>query len=47
MALEAFDERISILRVQAVDRPLSEQELGKLRALSTRAEITSTSFTNT
>ncbi len=32
---------------RAVDRPLSEQELGKLRALSTRAEITSTSFTNT
>jgi len=32
---------------RAVDRPLSEQELRKLHALSTRAEITSTSFTNT
>src|SRR5260221_1607222 len=32
---------------RAVDRPLSEQELRKLYALSTRAEITSTSFTNT
>jgi hypothetical protein len=32
---------------RAVDRPLSEQELSTLHALSTRAEITSTSFTNT
>ena len=31
---------------RAVDRPLSEGELRKLHALSTRAEITSTSFTN-
>lgn len=30
----------------AVDRPLNEQELEQVRALSTRAEITSTSFTN-
>jgi len=32
---------------RAVDRPLSERELRALNALSTRAEITSTSFTNT
>lgn len=32
---------------RAVDRPLSERELRALDALSTRAEITSTSFTNT
>ncbi|MEW2489822.1 hypothetical protein [Streptomyces sp. NPDC048411] len=30
----------------AIDRPLSEQELDQVRALSTRAEITPTSFTN-
>ncbi|MFD8588050.1 hypothetical protein ACFV1B_00580 [Streptomyces sp. NPDC059637] len=30
----------------AVDRPLTEQELEQVRALSTRAEITRTSFTN-
>ena len=31
---------------QAIDRPLSQREMQELRALSTRAEITSTSFTN-
>jgi hypothetical protein len=30
----------------AVDRPLSEQQCGELRSLSTRARITSTSFVN-
>jgi hypothetical protein len=32
---------------RTVDRPLTKQEMGELRALSTRAEITSTSFVNT
>jgi hypothetical protein len=32
---------------RAIDRPLDEDEQEELRALSTRAEITSTSFTNT
>lgn len=32
---------------QAVDRPLSEKEKAELRAISTRAVITATSFTNT
>jgi len=32
---------------RAVDRPLTKQEMGALRAISTRAEITSTSFVNT
>lgn len=32
---------------RAIDRPLSQKEMGELRALSTRAEITPTSFTNT
>jgi hypothetical protein len=31
----------------AVDRPLSERQLAELRELSTRAEITPTSFVNT
>ena len=31
---------------QAIDRPLTARELGELRARSTRATITSTSFTN-
>src|SRR2546426_1400915 len=31
---------------RAIDRPLTEREMGELRALSTRAEITPTSFTN-
>ena len=31
---------------QAIDRPLTEREMGELRALSTRAEITATSFVN-
>ena len=31
---------------QAVDRPLTEKEMGQLRAYSTRARITSTSFVN-
>lgn len=31
---------------QAIDRPLTARELGELRACSTRATITSTSFTN-
>jgi hypothetical protein len=31
---------------QAVDRPLSQEEMTELRALSTRATITSTRFTN-
>jgi len=30
----------------AVDRPLTESEIGKLRAISTRATITAASFTN-
>lgn len=32
---------------RAIDRPLSQKEMAELRALSTRAEITPTSFTNT
>lgn len=32
---------------QAIDRPLSERDRAELRAISTRAEITPTSFTNT
>ncbi len=32
---------------RAVDRPLTKREMGELRALSTRAAITSTSFVNT
>jgi hypothetical protein len=32
---------------RAVDRPLSKQEMGALRAISTRAQITPTSFVNT
>jgi len=32
---------------RAVDRPLREDEMEELRAISTRAEITPTSFTNT
>ncbi len=32
---------------QAIDSPLSEKEMGELRAISTRATITATSFTNT
>lgn len=32
---------------RAIDRPLSRKEMDELRALSTRAEITPTSFTNT
>src|SRR5215217_852627 len=31
---------------RAIDRPLDERQMGELRALSTRAEITPTSFTN-
>ena len=31
----------------AVDRPLDERQLAELRALSTRARITPTSFVNT
>ena len=32
---------------RAIDRPLHEEEMDELRRLSTRAEITPTSFTNT
>ena len=32
---------------QAIDRPLGEKEMAELRAISTRAVITATSFTNT
>ncbi len=32
---------------RAIDRPLNQKEMDELRALSTRAEITPTSFTNT
>lgn len=32
---------------RAIDRPLDREQMDELRALSTRAEITSTSFTNT
>lgn len=32
---------------QAIDRPLDEREMAELRAISTRATITATSFTNT
>ncbi len=32
---------------RAIDRPLTKREMGELRALSTRAAITSTSFVNT
>jgi len=31
---------------QAIDRPLTKDEMGKLRACSSRATITSTSFVN-
>ena len=31
---------------QTVDQPLSERQMSELRQLSTRAEITTTSFTN-
>ena len=31
---------------QAIDRPLSQQEMGELRSFSTRARITTTSFIN-
>jgi hypothetical protein len=31
---------------QAIDRPLTERQMDELRKLSTRAEITPTSFTN-
>ena len=31
---------------QAIDRPLTEKEMRELRAISTRANITPTSFTN-
>ena len=31
---------------RTADRPLTKQEMGELRALSTRAKITSTSFVN-
>ena len=31
----------------AIDRPLSAGQLGEVRALSTRAQITPTSFVNT
>src|SRR5262245_22996869 len=34
------------LEFQAVDRPLTDREMDELRQLSTRAEITRTSFTN-
>ena len=32
---------------RAIDRPLDQEQMDELRALSTRAEITPTSFTNT
>ncbi|WP_406695274.1 hypothetical protein V5E97_30010 [Singulisphaera sp. Ch08] len=32
---------------RAIDQPLNEEEMDKLRAISSRAEITATSFTNT
>ncbi len=32
---------------QAIDQPLSRQQMQELRAISTRAEITPTSFINT
>jgi hypothetical protein len=32
---------------RAIDRPLTRKEMDELRSLSTRAEITPTSFTNT
>ena len=31
---------------QAIDRPLTQQQMAELRAVSTRARITATSFTN-
>jgi len=31
---------------RAIDRPLAKKEMGSLRSLSTRAAITTTSFTN-
>ena len=31
---------------QAIDRPLTEKEMGELRSYSTRARITATSFVN-
>lgn len=32
---------------RSIDRPLGRKEMDELRSLSTRAEITPTSFTNT
>ena len=32
---------------RALDRPLTKKEMGVLRSISSRAEITSTSFINT
>ena len=32
---------------RALDRPLNKKEMGVLRSISSRAEITSTSFINT
>jgi hypothetical protein len=40
------DERVSILRFAAIDHPLTRAEMAQLRAVSTRAEITSAGFIN-
>ena len=31
---------------QSIDRPLTDRQMGELRAISTRADITPTSFVN-
>jgi hypothetical protein len=43
---EEGNERVPILRVQAIDRPLPKSEMADLRSYSTRALITVTSFVN-
>ena len=40
------DERVSVLRVPAIDRPLNDRQMQELRAISTRAAISRTSFSN-
>jgi hypothetical protein len=40
------DERVSILRIQAIDQSLTEKQMAELRKLSSRAEITATCFCN-
>ncbi|MGD0065848.1 MAG: shikimate kinase [Streptosporangiaceae bacterium] len=39
-------ERVSVLRVPALDKPLTDKQRAELRELSSRAEITATRFVN-